>query len=173
MSYKIAIASSDGKVIDETFGSAQEFIIYEVGMGVDSDKGDFKGEMESVKPDKRIAVLEKRLFRQETEDVGETSSPKCNNSAENCGDGCGGSEDGGNCGSGGGCGGSQAVSAKVELISDCRCVVCKKIGFPIQKQLERKAISFFDVDCTVEEALNKISQYFSRMDKHESLRGIR
>lgn len=30
MSYKIAVASSDGIHIDETFGSAKEFLIYEV-----------------------------------------------------------------------------------------------------------------------------------------------
>ena len=30
MSYKIAVASSDGKQIDETFGSAKRFMIYEV-----------------------------------------------------------------------------------------------------------------------------------------------
>ena len=70
----------------------------------------------------------------------------------------------------GGCGGAGEASAKVELVSDCRCVVCKKIGFHIQKQLERKAISAFDVTCPVEEALEKISHYFTRMDNHESLR---
>ncbi|MCM1228176.1 MAG: hypothetical protein NC320_12300 [Clostridium sp.] len=72
------------------------------------------------------------------------------------------------CGSG--CGGNGEASAKVELVADCRAVVCKKIGFNIQKQLERKAISSFDVNCSVKEALDKISAYYSRIDRHESLR---
>lgn len=29
---------------------------------------------------------------------------------------------------------------KVQLLSDCRCIVCKKIGFNIQKQLEKLAL---------------------------------
>lgn len=34
MSYKIAVASSDGLQIDETFGAAKSFIIYEVADGI-------------------------------------------------------------------------------------------------------------------------------------------
>lgn len=150
MSYKIAVASSDGKQIDETFGSAKGFLIYEVTDGV-------------------YRKLEERVFCEEEADRGEAALPDgCNLSAA-CGTkgGCGS-------GAGGGCGGvGQGLgqgSEKVELVSDCRCIVCKKIGFPIQKQLERKAISAFDVSCSVEEALEKISYYFGRMDKHESLR---
>lgn len=87
-------------------------------------------------------------------------------SKNNCNsDGCGNAD-----GCGSGCGGQGAASSKVELISDCRAVVCKKIGFHIWKQLERKAISAFDVSCTIEEALDKITAYYSRIDRHESLR---
>lgn len=140
MSYKIAVASSDGLQIDETFGSAKSFIIYEVADGI-------------------YRKLEERAFREEGTDNGGISV------ADSC-------KTGGGCGSGtgGGCGGAGEASEKVELISDCRCVVCKKIGFHIQKQLERKAISAFDVSVSVEEALEKISHYFTRMDNHESLR---
>lgn len=149
MSYKIAIASSDGEQIDETFGSASGFIIYEVTEGA-------------------YKKLEERFFYQKEND-GETEAvPGGCNPQGGCGsgNGCGGN-------AGGGCGGPGKMSEKVELISDCRCVVCKKIGFQIQKQLERKAISAFDVSCSVEEALNKISYYFNRMDHHESFRGQR
>ena len=34
MSYRIAVASSDEKQIDESFGSAKRFIIYEVTDGI-------------------------------------------------------------------------------------------------------------------------------------------
>lgn len=137
MSYKIAVASSDGININETFGSAKSFIIYEVTDGVYSES-------------------EERFFQSETT---ENSPDNCNSK------GCGTSN---SCGSG--CGGQSNASSKVELVSDCRAVVCRKIGFPIQKQLERKAISAFDVSCSIEEALRKITNYYSRIDSHESLR---
>ena len=146
MSYKIAVASSDGRQIDETFGSAKRFLIYEVTEGI-------------------YKRLEERAFCEEgTENNDAAIVDGCNSPA-----GCK-KEDGCGSGTGGGCGGAGEASAKVELVSDCRCVVCKKIGFHIQKQLERKAISAFDVTCPVEEALEKISHYFTRMDNHESLR---
>lgn len=138
MSYKIAVASSDGKNINETFGMAKSFIIYEV-------------------TDSVYRQLEERVYHPQKADAILNS---CNNSG-----GCGSSN-----GCVSGCDGQGYVSSKVELISDCRVVVCKKIGFNIQKQLERKAISVFDVSCTTEEALNKITAYYSRIDKHESLR---
>lgn len=73
-------------------------------------------------------------------------------------------------GNGGGCGGNGEADAKVSLIADCRCVVCKKIGFQAQKQFERKAISVFDVECSIEEALEKITGYYDKIDKRISLR---
>lgn len=137
MSYKIAVAASDGENVNETFGSAKYFEIYEVTDGVYSKS-------------------ERRIFQSEAAD---TSPGKCNSQK------CGNSD---RCGSG--CGGDGEASKKVEMISDCRAVVCKKIGCHIQKQLERKAISAFDVSCTIGEALDKITAYYSRIDRHESLR---
>lgn len=67
-------------------------------------------------------------------------------------------------GNGGGCSGPSDIVSKVELISDCRCVVCKKVGFQAQKQFEKKAISVFDVECEVQEALDKISSYYNKLD---------
>lgn len=132
MAYKIAVATSDGENINETFGSAEKFIIYEVTDGF-------------------YEKSEERFYLEEFDAVksGCNSSAKCGKS-----DGCGS-----------GCGGQGGSSAKVELIGDCRAIVCKKIGFHIQKQLERKAISAFDVDCTINEALKKITTYYSRVDR--------
>lgn len=137
MSYKIAVASSDGKNINETFGSAKSFIIYEV-------------------TDDVYRQSEERIFQSEMTDI---SPDNCNQK------GCGSSD-----GCGAGCGVHGEISEKVEIISDCRTVVCKKIGFHVQKLLERKAISAFDVSCSIEEALSKITDYYSRIDRHESLR---
>lgn len=146
MSYKIAVASSDEKQINETFGEAKRFIIYNV---TDAGYRKLEERITSDFIESKAGVLESC-----------EKQPGCENGI--------GSE----CGTGSGCGGNNKVSAKVELLEDCRCIVCKKIGFHIQKQLERKAISTFDVNCSVEEALDKISFYFNRIDNHESLRGI-
>jgi predicted Fe-Mo cluster-binding NifX family protein len=58
------------------------------------------------------------------------------------------------------CQGSADVKNKVDIISDCRCVVCKKIGFQAQKHLERKTISVFDIECEIQYALDKITAYY-------------
>ena len=131
MAYKIAVATSDGVNINETFGSAESFVIYEVSDGVYTEA------------EERSCTTEENVCQ----------SGGCGNS-DGCGKGCGG----------------QNNSSKVEIISDCRDVVCKKIGFHIRKQLERKAISAFDVSCTISEALEKITFYYNRIDRHESLR---
>lgn len=73
---------------------------------------------------------------------------------------------------GGGCHSSGPSNPRVDLIADCRCVLCKKTGNPIQKQMDKKAISSFDITGEIEEALHKIVQYFYRVDHHHSLRGI-
>lgn len=144
MSYKIAVASSNQINIDLNFGGAFEFLIYEV-----KDSGEYN-------------LLETRSTLQQKDEIkGELSCDTGCNSV--CKSGCEGSS---------GCGDSQSDSPKVLLISDCRCVICKKVGFNIQKQLEKKAITTFDVDGTIEEALHKITTYFSRIDHHQTLRGI-
>lgn len=69
-----------------------------------------------------------------------------------------------------GCNGTSDIISRVSLIADCRCVVCKKIGFQAQKQLEKKAISVFDVECDVKEAIDKITFYYRKIDNHETFR---
>lgn len=78
------------------------------------------------------------------------------------------------CGSGHGCGPGCAGgghSLKVEMLSDVRCLICSKIGFQAQKQFEKRAITTFDVSCGIDDALDKITGYFARVDQHRSLRG--
>ncbi len=144
MSYKIAVASSDEINVDETFGQAERFIIYEAN-------------------GKNYNKLETRDVVDETSKEGDSTDAEvktgCDKKESGCGTGCG---------TGGGCGG--AVPAKLEFLYDCRAVVCKKIGTQVQKQLEKKAISYFDVTCTVKEALDKITFYYNRIDNHISLR---
>ena len=140
MAYKIAVGSSDGIYVNLKFGEVTKFLIYEV-----SDE---------------IRLVEERIVRNDTE-IQKINDNSCNIS------GCSKEDCGGN---GSGCNGSSDVISKVVLISDCRCVVCKKIGFQAQKQFEKKAISVFDVECEINEALEKIAFYYGKMDKHESFR---
>ena len=140
MAYRIAVGSSDGDTVDLKFGEVDEFIIYEAD-------------------GKNYRQIEKRKFKSEVQNT----KGSCNQGAS-CGQG-------GSCGGqGGGCNGPADVASKVLLIEDCRCVVCKKIGFQAQKQFEKKAITVFDVDCRVSEALDKITFYYDKLDKGKSLR---
>lgn len=136
MSYKIAVASTDGINVDRSFGDAEEFQIIDV-----DDSG-------------KHVVGEIRRFE------GEEKLPA---EEQNCSSSKG-------CGSGNGCGGSAPL--KFLLIEDCRCLICTHMGFKIHKQLEKKAIGAFEVDCRVEDALKKIISYYDRVDRHQSLRGI-
>ncbi|RHV78770.1 hypothetical protein DXB01_08230 [Clostridium sp. OF10-22XD] len=65
------------------------------------------------------------------------------------------------------CGTPDGSSIRIEALSDCRSIVCKKIGPHAKKLLERKAIAAFDVDCSVEEALKKIIFYYNRTDRYK------
>ncbi len=143
MAYYIAVASSDEKNIDVSFGAAKEFLIYKVD-------------------DVSYTLFEKREFLEQDNSV-DSAQTVCEK-----GHGCGG---GSGCGkSKAGCGGDTGIQKKIEIIKDCRCIVCLKIGFHVQKQLEKLAISSFDVACEIEEALTKITSYYSKTDKHLSLR---
>ena len=143
MSYLIAVATSDAKVVDLGFGAAKGFHIYEV------EGTEYK---------------EKEYREFTEEETAEQAAEGCGQDGQ--GSGCGGQT----AGCGGNSGGAGGASKKVELIADCRSLVCQKIGFQAQKQLEKKAIAGFDVDCSVDEALAKIAAYFDKIDNHISLR---
>ena len=143
MSYKIAVASTDGIRIDTSFQQAEQFVIYRIS------------------EDRSYAVDEIRTFHVANETAPEEQK-ECP-SASACGDGR-------KCGSGTGCGGED--SPKLKLIEDCRSLICVKTGFGIQKKLERKAITAFEIECDIEKALKKIVDYYYKVDHHQSLRGI-
>lgn len=64
-----------------------------------------------------------------------------------------------------GCGCAGAVPSKVKALSDCNAVVCARIGPGAKNQLERSGISAFDVQCTVEEALEKLAAFYKKSAK--------
>ena len=135
MSYKIAIASSDGVVIDRSFGETEKFWIAEV-----DDNGTY-----------RVAEV-----RQPVNENGSKSRIEAVPARSQ------------GCGSRTGCG--SGASPKSLLVQDCRCLMCTKIGFQVYKELEKKAISVFEIDCKIEDALKKVIQYYGKVDRHQSLR---
>ena len=82
------------------------------------------------------------------------------------GGGCGSGSGGGfGCGSGSGCGGCGVGNAgplapAVELLLDCRAVVAAQIGQNMRRQFDRNAISVFDIELPVGEALEKLASYY-------------
>lgn len=143
MSYRIAIASSDNKNVDTSFGEAESFLIYEVD--------------DNQKPQ----LVEKRKW----------DGVELTQAAKQCfgADGC---KSIGGCGGAVGCSGGDGEIPKLELVSDCRCLVCKKIGFRVEKQLEKKAIVAFDIEYSIEDVLKRIIFYFDKVDNHKSLRNF-
>ena len=134
MSIKVAIASSDRLNIDLHFGQAREFFIYE--------------------------------FHKDHFDFLESRKSQVSDSADNdsgFGGGCG---SGFGCGgSGGGCGGGAGAAAgplspNVELLLDCKAIVASQIGQKVRRQFERNAISVFDIELPIEEALQKLAAYY-------------
>ena len=70
------------------------------------------------------------------------------------------------CGDRNGCHGEEK-SATVEMLSDCRCIVCSKVGQSILKQFQRRAISVFEITISVKEALSKIVSYYNKIDERK------
>ena len=130
MTYKIAVASSDGKTVNQHFGSASFLKIYAVE-GLDYQ-----------------FLEDRRVESEESEGKADCQS--------GCSSGCSG-------GNGSGCSGGGNPQS-VEVVADCRAVVAAKIGKNAHRLLELKAISVFDIEIPVEEALTKITSYYHKLD---------
>ena len=139
MSIKVTIATSDKTNIDLHFGQASQFEIYEL-------RGD------------HFEFLE-------TREAPKVEQPDDEGAAGGAGFGAGcGSGFGGGCGSGcgGGCGGGATgpLAPAVELLLDCRAVVAAQIGQGMGRQFQRNAISVFDIELPISEALEKLAAYY-------------
>ena len=149
MSIKVAIASSDSLNVDLHFGQAKSFLIYELQNGsfVQTERRELPAVVEPAVPEPGRRV-------ETTSAAGDVSD--CNPSGGfACGSGCGG-------GGGGCCGGGATgpLAPAVELLLDCRSVVAAQIGQGMRRQFERNAISVFDIELPIEEALNKLAAYY-------------
>ena len=148
MAYKIAIASTDGVAINAHFGSTETFLIVLV-----DDDGSFQ-QLGRTAP----ATV---LLHQVAE------HPALSQAASSC-------DSGSSCKSqSGGCSGGHdetKINEKIVQILDCRCLLCKKVGNGVKKQLEKKSIAVFEVEYKIEAALKKIIDYYRKIDQHISLR---
>ena len=145
MSYKIAFASSDGKMVNQKFHNADRFVIYEV---FDEKNWKFLDTRKfSDKLSEQNILVESNLAK--------TSCVKLDALKKIP-----------QCGSGLGC--SSFFSPKVSLVEDCRGLVCSKIGLKAQKEFLRRDISVFEIDIDIPTALAKLSGYFSHIDSHEN-----
>jgi len=144
MSYKIAVASTDGIYVDAHFGSASSFLIYEV-----NPDGSYEKRGERIITGRNIGLnCDSIIPIKETE-----------NSCGSCGGHNGHSD--------------TKIEANISIIADCRCLLCYKIGAGAERQLERKAITVFQVDYKIEDALKKIIDYYTKIDNHLSLRNAK
>ena len=106
---KVAVVSSDGKVINQHFGKASRFLIFEVDDG-------------------KIRFIEERV-----------SAPVCG-SAEN------GHSD-------------NSLGRTFSLISDCKAVLCARIGGGAEEELRKGGITPVEAPYLIEEALIKYGRW--------------
>ena len=137
MSTKVALVSSDGLKIDLHFGQAKEFFIYELQKDA-------------------FVQIEKRELPVNSGEAALRKAQRPQDEAFCCPGG------GGGCG---GCGGgaSGPLAPAVELLLDCQAVIAAQIGQNMRRQFERNAISVFDIELQVSEALEKLAAYYSKL----------
>lgn len=153
MSYKIAVATSDGVQIDGHFGGVTNFQIIQV-----KDDGSYQWSEKRLVPD--FATEENDSSKKQVRSVGFSG---CGRGEKGCGEGSGS----------GGCRGGHSdarIDARIAVIEDCRAMLCAKCGPGAERQLQRKAITIFAIEMTVEQAMAKIIPYYQRLDGHISLR---
>jgi nitrogen fixation protein NifX len=112
MSYLVAIASSDGKVVNQHFGHAEEFLIVSV-----------EGE--------QYQYLERRAL-----------GAACQLGEHN----------------------DQAMDQVVSALSDCKYVLCTKVGPGAEQKLLERGITPFQISHFIEEALQKLIIYSARTE---------
>lgn len=151
MSIKIAVGSSDGKVIDQHFGSGNKFYVFEIfedGTSQYVETCDIKEE-DIINESKKYSSKKVRSL-----------------------DGTQGGSFGGGCGSGsqsscggGSCSGGHDDSqliGRISLLSKYDAVLVNKIGNKAEKLLIFSGLHAFENDGIIEEALPKLYIYLKR-----------
>ncbi|MCK9151954.1 NifB/NifX family molybdenum-iron cluster-binding protein [Methanobacterium alcaliphilum] len=102
---KIAVASTNGKIIDLHFGDADQFLIYKINNG-----------------------------NYEFDEIREKTPIPLNNHQERW-------------------------VASIDLINDCKAVICSKIGKEPTIELRKMGIKPVQLDCNVKEAVKECSKH--------------
>jgi len=102
---KIAVASTDGKVIDLHFGDANRFLIFEIEEG--------EGEFQEMREKTPIALNEH----------------------------------------------TERWIASIDLINDCKAVLCSKIGKEPTIELRKMGIKPIQLDCEVKKGVRECSKH--------------
>lgn len=131
MSYKIAVATSDGQAVDLSFGECEKFQIYEVNA-----QGD-------------CTAVETRICQNDLKGAGGRTDRK---TAAGCG--C----------QGGGNACTTMHGAKVERLSDCRCILCIRAGEKVKKLFDAKAVTLFEIKGDIPALMKKIIIYYARIN---------
>lgn len=114
MSYKIAVGSTDGKVVNEHFGRCRQFLIVEV--------------------DSETLAFHFDGYR--------SVAPACVSGEHT----------------------DAAFDEVFQVIGDCRAVLVSKIGIAATKYLQKKGISVFEIGDYIEDAVQKLIAYYSKID---------
>lgn len=109
---KVAVVSSDGKVINQHFGKASRFLIFEVDDG-------------------EIRFIEERA-----------NKPVCGSAEYGHSD--------------------NALSNTISLISDCKAVLCARIGGGAEQELRKSGISPVEAPYFIDEALEKYERWIKK-----------
>lgn len=112
MSYKIAVASSDGKDINQHFGRAEQFFVYEV------ENNNFKF----------VELRKATDFHSQHEDH------------------------------------VTKLKNTIKGLSGCKVVLVTQIGDGASRILRSNGIEAFDVEDSIENALNKLIKYYSTIN---------
>lgn len=140
--YQIAVASSDGQKIDGHFGSTPLFWV----LAIQED-----GSHQLI--EKRVVEEKKEACSHTGEESSEEAHHACHSGADN------------GCHSGVHNGRHAGSEERFAVVGDCRCVLSAKCGAFMERELQKRGVSSFVIDLTVEEALPKIVHYYKRIDE--------
>lgn len=140
--YRIAVATSDGRMVDSHFGHVSNFLI----LKVDEDTDAFE-EIEDRDVSAACSGGEcGATVRREDILIGNG--------------GCGGN----GCGGGNGAEAS-AMDAIAQALSDVQYVLCARIGPPAIKALAKREIRAYDIVLPIDEAVKKINVFRKRINR--------
>lgn len=143
MSFKVAVASTDGITIDQHFGRSHLFYIYDF----QEDKGSF-------------SLIEIRSLDSSC------STSDCQSTSSCAPSGC---QPVSSCGCGGGESQVSAREQTAEFISGCQIVLAVQIGPKGERALNKYNIQALSVAGSVDKALTKLSRFYQNQARRAAI----